>query len=66
MKKPILWMIALAAISGSALYAQTMTGTWQGNVHRFARLGENHAGKKRGEYDADECSHVMHVDHCIT
>jgi uncharacterized protein (TIGR03435 family) len=30
MKKLILWTIALAALRGSALFAQNLTGTWQG------------------------------------
>jgi uncharacterized protein (TIGR03435 family) len=30
MKKPMLWMVALAALLADAMFAQTMTGTWQG------------------------------------
>ncbi len=30
MKKLMLWMVALAALLGDAMFAQTMTGTWQG------------------------------------
>ncbi|MGA2880786.1 MAG: TIGR03435 family protein [Bryobacteraceae bacterium] len=30
MNKVMLWMIALASLQGSALLAQTLTGTWQG------------------------------------
>src|ERR1017187_405555 len=32
MKKCILWMIALVALSGDALLAQDLTGTWQGTL----------------------------------
>jgi uncharacterized protein (TIGR03435 family) len=30
MKKLILWIVTLAALPGDAMFAQTMTGTWQG------------------------------------
>ena len=30
MKKFLFWMAALAALSGDALIAQDLTGTWQG------------------------------------
>jgi uncharacterized protein (TIGR03435 family) len=32
MKKLMLWIIALAALPGSALFAQDITGTWQGTL----------------------------------
>jgi uncharacterized protein (TIGR03435 family) len=32
MKKLMLWMISLAALSGTALNAQNLTGTWQGTL----------------------------------
>src|SRR5580704_4686254 len=32
MKKLMLWMIALAALQGSALQAQNITGNWQGTL----------------------------------
>jgi uncharacterized protein (TIGR03435 family) len=32
MKKFMLWMLALAALSGDALLAQDLTGTWQGTL----------------------------------
>jgi hypothetical protein len=32
MKKLLLRMIAFAALSGSALLAQNITGTWQGSL----------------------------------
>ena len=32
MKKLMLWMMALAALAGSALHAQNLTGTWQGTL----------------------------------
>ncbi|HEY4359004.1 MAG TPA: TIGR03435 family protein [Acidobacteriaceae bacterium] len=33
MKRFMMWLIALAAFAGSALYAQDYTGTWQGTLH---------------------------------
>ncbi len=33
MKKILLWLIVLAALSGSALCAQDIAGTWQGTLH---------------------------------
>jgi hypothetical protein len=33
MKRLMLWMLALAVLSGSALSAQDITGTWQGTLH---------------------------------
>jgi uncharacterized protein (TIGR03435 family) len=32
MRKPMLWTIALSALSGGALLAQDITGTWQGTL----------------------------------
>jgi len=32
MKKLTLWMMALAALPGSALQAQNITGNWQGSL----------------------------------
>jgi uncharacterized protein (TIGR03435 family) len=32
MKKPILWMAALAVFTGTSLLAQSLTGTWQGTL----------------------------------
>src|ERR1035438_8256157 len=32
MKKLMPWMVALAALSGGALLAQDLTGTWQGTL----------------------------------
>ena len=32
MKKLMLWMLALAASSGGALFAQNLTGSWQGSL----------------------------------
>lgn len=32
MKKPMMWIIALAALPGSALRAQNITGVWQGSL----------------------------------
>lgn len=32
MKKLTLWIIALAALLGSPLHAQNITGTWQGSL----------------------------------
>ena len=32
MKKLMLWMMALAALQGSALQAQNITGNWQGTL----------------------------------
>ena len=32
MKKLVLWMIAFVAGSGGALYAQSITGSWQGSL----------------------------------
>ena len=37
MKRRILWMIAVIALSGSALFAQTLTGTWQGTLKAGAQ-----------------------------
>jgi uncharacterized protein (TIGR03435 family) len=33
MKHLMLWTVALAMLSGSALFAQDITGTWQGTLH---------------------------------
>lgn len=33
MKRLVLWMLALGVLSGSALFAQNITGTWQGTLH---------------------------------
>ena len=32
MKKLTLWLVALAALQGTALQAQNLTGTWQGTL----------------------------------
>ena len=36
MKKLTLWMMALAALPGSALQAQNITGNWQGTLQAGA------------------------------
>ncbi len=33
MKRLMLWILVLAVLSGSALFAQNITGTWQGTLH---------------------------------
>ena len=33
MKRLILWMLALAVLSGSALFGQDITSAWQGTLH---------------------------------
>lgn len=33
MKRLMLWVLALAVLSGSAVFAQDITGTWQGTLH---------------------------------
>lgn len=33
MKRLMLWMLAFAVLSGSTLFAQNITGTWQGTLH---------------------------------
>ncbi len=38
MKKLIVWIIALIAMSGSALFAQDITGTWQGTLNAGREL----------------------------
>jgi bla regulator protein blaR1 len=40
MKKLIPWMIALAALPGSALFAQNLTGAWQGTLTPPAAAGK--------------------------
>jgi uncharacterized protein (TIGR03435 family) len=37
MKRRILWIIAVIALSGSALFAQNLTGTWQGTLKAGAQ-----------------------------
>ena len=46
MTKSALWMVALAALSGDALLAQDLTGTWQGTLAPPERQGT--AGRHQG------------------
>jgi hypothetical protein len=37
MKKLLLWVIAFAMLPGGALFAQSLTGTWQGTLQAAGR-----------------------------
>jgi hypothetical protein len=61
MKKLILWIIALAALPGSALLAQSITGTWQGALQiPQAPNGELRIVIKISTTDADNLKAVMY------
>jgi hypothetical protein len=38
MQNLLFWMVALAALSGDALLAQDLTGTWQGTVIKISKV----------------------------
>jgi uncharacterized protein (TIGR03435 family) len=61
MKKLILWIIALAALPGGALFAQSITGTWQGALQiPQAPNGELRIVIKISTTDADNLKAVMY------
>ena len=60
MKKPMLWIIALAALSGGAL-AQNITGTWQGAIQPPQAQGRGlRIVLKISTTDADKLAAVMY------
>ncbi len=58
MKKLLLWMIAFAALQGSALLAQSLTGTWQGALQLPGR--ELRTVFKISTTDADTLKAVLY------
>ncbi len=58
MKKLLLWMIAFAALPGSALLAQSLTGTWQGTLQIPSR--ELRTVFKISTTDADALKAVLY------
>ena len=61
MKKLMLWIIALAASSGGALLAQSLTGTWQGSLQvPQAPGGQLRIVIKISTTDADTFKAVMY------
>lgn len=63
MKKLTLWMIGLAALQGSALQAQTITGDWQGafqagqrNVRIVFKIAQDNGKLKATLYMVDQAS----------
>jgi len=60
MKKPMLWIIALAALSGGA-FAQNITGTWQGAIQPPQPQGRGlRIVLKISTTDADKLAAVMY------
>src|SRR5580658_10456581 len=61
MKKLLLWIIALASLSGNALLAQSLVGTWQGTLKvPQAPRGELRVVFKISTTDADSLKAVMY------
>src|ERR1700722_16196436 len=61
MKKLMLWIIALVALPGSALFAQDITGTWQGTLQApkqelrtVIKISKTDAGLKAVLYSIDQ------------
>ncbi len=63
MKKLMLWIVALAVMSGGALHAQDITGSWQGTlqagkalrvVFKVSKADGNPSGMKAVMYSIDQ------------
>lgn len=60
MKKLMLWLVALASLAGGTVFAQTMTGTWQGALKiPQAPKGELRVVIKISTTDADRLKAEM-------